>query len=92
LTSITSVIITVLIPYGLNIDELNWGGKVGFVFMILGVLCTTWCFFCLPESKGRTFEELDILFEREIPSRKFQYYDVLNGEDEYALCIDETMR
>lgn len=82
LSSITSVIITVLIPYGLNIDQLNWGGKVGFVFMVLGVLCTGWCFFCLPESKGRTFEELDILFEKKIPSRKFQNYDILADEEE----------
>ncbi|KUJ06612.1 maltose permease [Mollisia scopiformis] len=85
LTSITSVIITVLIPYGLNIDQLNLGGKVGFVFMVLGALCTAWCFFCLPESKGRTFEELDILFEKEVPSRKFQDYDVLGEEEECTI-------
>lgn len=85
--SITSVIITVLIPYGLNIDELNWGGKVGFVFMVLGALCTAWCFFCLPESKGRTFEELDILFEKGVPSRQFQGYDVLAEEDEILVML-----
>ncbi|CZR69376.1 related to transporter (major facilitator superfamily) [Phialocephala subalpina] len=87
LTSLSSVIITILIPYGLNIDELNWGGKVGFVFMVLGALCTTWCFFCLPESKGRTFEELDILFEREVSSRKFEDYDVLEGEEESVIMF-----
>ncbi|KAJ5183092.1 hypothetical protein N7492_000708 [Penicillium capsulatum] len=28
------------------------------------------------ETKGRTFEELDILFERKVPSRKFKHYKV----------------
>jgi SP family general alpha glucoside:H+ symporter-like MFS transporter len=30
-----------------------------------------WVFFRLPETGGRTFEELDILFERRVPARKF---------------------
>jgi SP family general alpha glucoside:H+ symporter-like MFS transporter len=33
-------------------------------------------FLYLPESKGRTFEELDILFERKIPARRFASTDL----------------
>lgn len=32
-------------------------------------------FFCLPETKDRTLEELDVLFEQKAPTRKFEGYD-----------------
>ncbi len=31
-----------------------------------------WCWFRLPESKDRTFGELDLLFENRVPARKFK--------------------
>lgn len=84
LANATSVLCAVSIPFALNKDEANWGGKIGFVFAAIGAVCTAWCWFCLPESKGRTFEELDTMFEREVPSRKFGEYDVhgFNVEEE----------
>ena len=39
-----------------------------------------WAFFRLPEVKGRTYEELDILFQRKIPARQFAKTEV----DAYA--------
>jgi hypothetical protein len=84
LVNATSVLCAVSIPFALNKDMANWGGKIGFVFAATGVLCTIWCYFCLPESKGRTFEELDTMFEREVSSRGFAEYDVhgFNAEEE----------
>jgi hypothetical protein len=87
LVAATNVFFAVVIPFALNVDEANWGGKIGFLFAFTGVLCTIWCFFCLPESKGRTFEELDVLFERGVESRRFDRYDfdVLEGDEECLL-------
>lgn len=82
LANATSVLCAVSIPFALNKDMANWGGKIGFVFAATGVLCTIWCYFCLPESRGRTFEELDTMFEREVPSRKFAGYNVHGFSDE----------
>lgn len=73
-----SILCAVAIPYAMNEDQGNWRGKVGFLFAGLGFLTTLYCFFCLPETKGRTFEELDIMFERKVPSRNFKGY-VING-------------
>lgn len=39
-----------------------------------------WAFFRLTETKGRTFEELDIMFGERVPTRKFASYKV----DAYA--------
>lgn len=76
MVNVSSVIFAVGIPYALNADQANWGGKLGFLFAGLGVACTAWCWFCLPETKGRTFEELDILFERRVGSREFASYEI----------------
>lgn len=43
-------------------------------------LTLTWAFFRLTESKGRTFEELDIMFGEKLPTRKFATFKV----DAYA--------
>lgn len=71
---IMSIVFALAIPYAINEDEGNWRGKVGFLFAGLGLLCALYCFFFIPETKDRTFEELDILFERKVPTREFRIY------------------
>ncbi|KAL5049177.1 hypothetical protein BDW71DRAFT_176296 [Aspergillus fruticulosus] len=66
-----SIVFAVVIPYAMNEDQGNWRGKMGFLFAGTSALCTIYCYWCLPETKGRTFEELDVLFEKRVPSRKF---------------------
>ena len=62
------------IPYGLNPDAGNLRGKLAFVFLGTTVPCVIWCFLALPEAKGRTFEELDLMFERRVPTKHFKSY------------------
>ncbi len=70
--NIAGIIVTVLSPRMLNPTAWNWGAKAGFFWAGLSLLCLTWAYFRLPEPKGRTYGELDILFERKIPARKFK--------------------
>lgn len=51
-------------------------GKLGFFFGGLAALCYTWAFFRVPETRGRTYEELDLLFSKNLPARKFRNYRV----------------
>ncbi|KAL4877825.1 general substrate transporter [Aspergillus karnatakaensis] len=67
-----SVVFAVVIPYAMNEDQGDWRGKMGFLFAGTAALSAVYCFFCLPETRGRTFEELDVLFERGVPSRRFE--------------------
>ncbi|KAK8200966.1 hypothetical protein M8818_006286 [Zalaria obscura] len=76
---IFSIIFAVAIPYAINVDEANWRGKLGFLFAGIGALCSVWCYFCLPESKGRTVEELDIMFEQKVGSRQFSKYHIVGA-------------
>ncbi|KZO98721.1 maltose permease [Calocera viscosa TUFC12733] len=67
----SSLVANVINPYLVNPDELNLGGKVGFIFGGLGVLGTVWAWFFVPETGGRSVEELDVLFEMGVPARMF---------------------
>lgn len=58
------------VPYMVNPDKANLKGKVGFVFGGLSAAATVWSFFYIPELKGRTFDEIDELFEKRVPPRK----------------------
>lgn len=76
-----SIVFTVAMPYMLNSNEANWGGKAGFLFGAISIVCLVWCYFRLPESRNRTYEELDILFQRHVPARQFKNYDLLAEAD-----------
>ncbi|KAB5547134.1 sugar porter family MFS transporter [Coniochaeta sp. 2T2.1] len=81
--AIFGIVMTVGIPYTINPDAGNWGGKLGFFFGGLGFLCFIWAWFRVPETWGRTYEELDILFDRKVPARRFKGYvvDGLTAEE-----------
>lgn len=43
-----------------------------------------WAFFRLPETNNKTYEELDLLFEAEVPAREFKDYDTTELKREAA--------
>lgn len=49
---------------------------VAFVWGSTALIFFTWAFFRLPETKDRTFEQLDVLFAKKISARKFAKTDV----------------
>ncbi|KAF2160178.1 hypothetical protein M409DRAFT_70684 [Zasmidium cellare ATCC 36951] len=67
---IFNIVQSVAAPYILNPEAANWKGKVGYLTAGLIVLCMIWAYFRLPETKGRTFEEIDILFSRKATTAK----------------------
>jgi hypothetical protein len=70
-SGIVGAISGVCLPFMVNPDEGNMGGKVGFVYgALLGLSCVgVWMYY--PETKGRTFAEIDRLFEMRVHPRKF---------------------
>lgn len=61
----------IAIPYLINTDEANLGAKAGLIFLGPGIVLALILFFTLPETKGKTFVQLDLLFELRTPARKF---------------------
>jgi len=80
--ALASIVFTVAMPYMLNSDQADWRGKAGYLFGAISLVCLVWCWFRIPESRGRTFEELDIMFEKKVPAREFSKYDLLNSEED----------
>lgn len=62
--------------YMINPTAWNLRGYVGFVWGACATIVFVWAYFRLPETKGRTFHELDILFARGVPARKFKTTEV----------------
>ncbi|KAM5356810.1 hypothetical protein ACJ41O_003456 [Fusarium nematophilum] len=58
-------------PYLINPTEADLKGKTAFFWFGIAFLATLWAVFRLPETKGRTFEELDVLFEKGVKAWRF---------------------
>ncbi|EKG10568.1 Sugar/inositol transporter [Macrophomina phaseolina MS6] len=71
LYNVTGLITNILTPRMLNPGAWDWGAKAGFFWAGSCFLCVVWTFWRLPEPKGRTYGELDILFEKKVGARKF---------------------
>jgi SP family general alpha glucoside:H+ symporter-like MFS transporter len=68
---ISQVVGNVIQPYMVNPTEGNWHGKAGFFWGGTCLMCFVWAWFRLPETKDRTFAELDLLFAEGVGARKF---------------------
>ncbi|KAF4626348.1 hypothetical protein G7Y89_g11809 [Cudoniella acicularis] len=75
--AIFAIVMTVAIPYMINPDQGNWRGKLGFFFGGLSLISFVWCWYRIPETKNRTYEELDLMFERNVKTREFKNYKIL---------------
>ncbi|KAL7004800.1 hypothetical protein EMMF5_005627 [Cystobasidiomycetes sp. EMM_F5] len=60
-------------PYFINgnAGNLNWGAKYGFIWGGSLLIAATWIYFCLPETRNRSFEDLDEMFEQKLAARDF---------------------
>jgi SP family sugar:H+ symporter-like MFS transporter len=57
-------------PYLFRADAANLGPKVGFIFLPINLFVAGFVYFCLPEIKGRTLEEVDLMFMLKIGARE----------------------
>ncbi|KAK2025928.1 alpha glucoside transporter [Colletotrichum zoysiae] len=76
LYNITGITTNILTPLMLNPSAWNWGAKSGLFWAVSCAICFVWTWFRLPEPRGRTYGELELLFEQGIPARKFSSTEV----------------
>jgi SP family general alpha glucoside:H+ symporter-like MFS transporter len=77
----------VIVPRMLNPTAWDWKGRTGFFWAGITVALLLWAYFRLPETKKRTFAEMDMLFERKVSARRFKDTQVSIG-DEQARATD----
>ncbi len=58
------------------------GGKCGYVWGGTALFTLVVAYFCLPEMKGRSYREIDIMFNRRISARKFEKTIISIEDDE----------
>lgn len=62
------------VPLMLSPTAAGWGLKTGLLFGPTSIICTIAMFLILPETQGRSFEELDEMFIKKVPTRQFKTY------------------
>ncbi|KXJ88320.1 general substrate transporter [Microdochium bolleyi] len=64
--------VSITAPYLLYEEYANLGGKVGYIYGTAALVAAVLAFFFVPEMKGRSLEEIDVLFANRVPARQFK--------------------
>ncbi|TDZ39123.1 Maltose permease MAL31 [Colletotrichum sidae] len=86
----SNIFVNVMTNYQLSSTAWNWGARTAFFWAGTCLLSSIWVYFRLPEPKGRTYAELDLLFEHGVPARQFAkttidpYSQEINSEKKLA--------
>lgn len=59
------------VPYLVLKSQVGLGSKVGFIFGAISLLSLIFIYFCVPECKGKTLEQVDWLFNNGVKVRHF---------------------
>lgn len=90
--NMAAIIVNILTPYMINPTAWNWGNFAGFFWGGTCFLMIVYHYFRLPEPSGRTFAEMDLLFERRIPARKFKTakVDAFDVALQHQVAVDKS--
>ncbi|KAH7160676.1 general substrate transporter [Dactylonectria macrodidyma] len=77
------------VPYMVFADKAGLGSKVGFIFGAIAALAFAFTYFCVPECKGKTLEQIDWLFNKGVPLRDFGKTDASGMLDEGVGSMDK---
>jgi SP family general alpha glucoside:H+ symporter-like MFS transporter len=71
-----------LSSYMLNPEDGDLGGLCGYVWAGTALICLVLSYFYIPEMKGRSYREIDIMFNRKIPARQWKKTTIDMHDDE----------
>ncbi|KXT00056.1 hypothetical protein AC579_916 [Pseudocercospora musae] len=77
---LTALMLSSVLSYFINPDELDWGGKIMFLFVGAEIFIMVAPYLFQPETKNRTNLEIDALYGNKVPARKFKDFDVVYGQ------------
>ena len=87
--NVAGIVIGTLQPRFMNPTAWNWKGKTAFFWGDLNLLGVIWTYFRLPEPKGLTYADLDVLFENHISARKFRKVEVDPFRSDNLVVVEE---
>ncbi|KAK7959557.1 general substrate transporter [Apiospora aurea] len=92
LYNVVAIICGILTPYMLNPGAWNWSNFAGFFWAGICFLCLVYSYFRIPEPTGRSFAELDLLFEKGISARKFATTEINVFEEQLDPAVAQKYR
>lgn len=100
--NVNALITNIITSHALNPLSWNLRGKANWIWCVSCLLCFCYCYFRLPETKGLTYHELDILFEKKAGARKFAsiqkrlektgYFGFYEGDNRASAAANATWR
>ncbi|KFY87336.1 hypothetical protein V498_07207 [Pseudogymnoascus sp. VKM F-4517 (FW-2822)] len=69
-----SLLIASVSPYIQDPGFGNMGSRIGFIWGTFSIIAAIWSYFMVPETKGRSLEQLDYLYDNQVPTREFVKY------------------
>ncbi|KAH7013116.1 general substrate transporter [Ilyonectria destructans] len=77
------------LPYAINPDQGNLGGKIAFIFGAILVIATVFVYVMIPETGKRTYTEIDELWSRDISPRMFHKTKLVTLADAGVKEVEE---
>jgi SP family general alpha glucoside:H+ symporter-like MFS transporter len=87
--NVAGIVIGTLQPRFMNPTAWNWRGKTAFFWGGMNLLGIIWTYFRLPEPKGLTYADLDVLFENKVSARKFRKVEVDPFRSDNLVIVEE---
>ncbi|KAK8865577.1 hypothetical protein IAR55_000721 [Kwoniella newhampshirensis] len=73
---ISAFVVTFTLPYLFQPSEAGLGPMIGFIYAVGGAASVAFVYFVIPETHGRTLEEINFMMEARIPTRQWKNYDL----------------
>ncbi|KAL2214809.1 putative MFS alpha-glucoside transporter [Thermoascus aurantiacus ATCC 26904] len=87
----TAVITTLAVPQLTAADAANLGAKTYLVFAGCMACIIVFVYFYLPETRGRTFAEIDEMYDAGIPMRRWRDYETTTAAKQASLVPRELL-
>lgn len=71
---IWAFVVAFTLPYLFDPDKGNLGTQIGWIYGVGTMIGIIFVFFCVPETRGRTLEEIGEMLNARVPTRKWTSY------------------
>ncbi|KAM0452068.1 hypothetical protein ACHAPV_009692 [Trichoderma viride] len=88
----TAVITTFAVPQLTSADAANLGAKTYLVFAGCMAFVIVWSYFLMPETKGRTYAEIDEMYDKKVPMRNWSTYETSTEAKQGNVMAENTVR
>jgi hypothetical protein len=75
LTGHSSFVVNFTIPYLVDAEYAGLNSKIGFIFAAVSIFAFFCTYFFLPECRGKSLEQIDVMFHLDVKLRDFASYD-----------------